>query len=284
MPLAHRRTFSYAPDVTINYRVYGRGPTPIVFIHGFAAALTTWLDIAPLFPEERFTLYLADLKGFGFSSKPSTGSYSVEEQAAIVTAFVRQLGLQQTVLVGHSLGGGIALMAQLNAEESGKGLASRLVLIDCAAYFQRLPRFMRYLRIPLLGRLFMGIIPVRRLVGLTLDKVFHDKSAITPERIERYEKCFARSGMARVLVQSVQELRPERYGDIAGRYGELKVPTLIIWGREDRIVRLEQGERLHGAIGGSTLAVIGSCGHNPHEERPQETFDAIMEFLEKSER
>lgn len=277
-----RLTFAFAPDCAISYRVEGRGPVPVVFIHGFAAALTTWNDITPLFPPERFTLHLLDLKGFGFSSKPRRGSYSVEEQAEMVLAFMEARRIEGAVLVGHSLGGGIALLALLTAMDRGKaGLVSRLVLIDAAAYPQRPPLLMRLLRLPLLPRIGMALLPVRLIVIFTLRRVFHDHRAITPERVRRYETCFGRRGIARVLIRSARALTPESYGEVAARYREVGVPTLIVWGREDRIVDFAQGMRLQAEIPGARLAVIEGCGHNPHEERPRETWEVIGGFLEE---
>lgn len=283
--LHERLTFSYAPGVDISYRIVGHGPVPVVFIHGFAAALTTWDDIVPLFPPERFTLHLLDLKGFGFSSKPRTGSYSIEEQAAVTAAFLKARGLARVILAGHSLGGAIALLVTIQGRDRGDAdLVSRLILIAPSAYPQKLPRLMGWLRIRLLSRIGMALIPVRTIVRYTLSRVFHDTSAITPERIRRYEGCFGRRGMAGVLIRSARAIEPESYGTITARYGEIDVPTLIIWGNEDRIVRIGQGKRLVGEMPDARLAVIGGCGHNPHEERPRETFGAIMEFLGNEER
>lgn len=282
--MGDRLTFTHAPGVDISYRVAGHGPVPVVLIHGFAAALTTWDDLAPLLPPERFTLHLLDLKGFGFSSKPRTGSYSVQEQAAVTTAFLKARGLSRVVLVGHSLGGAIALLVTLQARDRGEtDLVSRLILISPSAYPQKLPRLMGLLTIPLLARAGMAIIPVRTIVRHTLARVFHDKGAITPERIRRYESCFGRRGMAGVLIRSARSIDPDSYGAITARYREIDVPTLIVWGREDRIVRIGQGKRLAGEMPAARLAVIEGCGHNPHEERPRETVAAILEFLGRRE-
>src|SRR5512141_2884929 len=95
---AARHIFHYSDAVLINFEVHGHGGTPIIFLHGFAAALTTWCDITPLFPPEFATLYLLDLKGFGFSSKPRDRRYTVEEQAAIMIAFLEHEGLSGVVL------------------------------------------------------------------------------------------------------------------------------------------------------------------------------------------
>lgn len=279
MPAVDRH-FTYSPGTVIRYQVRGAGPEPLVFVHGFAAALTTWEDIAPLFPPERFTLYLIDLKGFGFSSKPRRGSYAPEEQAAILLAFMEAMAIDGATLVGHSLGGGIALLALLRAADEGREhLISRLILIDAAAYHQRLPRFMRLLRIPLISRLGMALVPLRTIVLSSLRAVFHDRCAITPERIERYEACFGRRGMPRVLIRTVRAIARDSYRHAAIRFCGIRIPTLIVWGSEDRIVRIEHGRRLQGEIPGARLAVIGECGHNPHEERPKETFDVMMDFI-----
>jgi pimeloyl-ACP methyl ester carboxylesterase len=275
-----QQTFHFSPNVAINYRVQGHGPTVLVFLHGFAAALTTWDDLAPLFPAERFTLYLLDLKGFGFSSKPRDRRYRPEDQAAVVAAFLEAQRLRDVVLVGHSLGGGIALLACLRTATERIG---RLILIDCTAYPQRLPRLFHILRTPLLNRLLLRVVPLRTIVRHTLSHVYHDPASMTPERIERYATCFGRKGIASVFIATVRELHPRAYADIIARYPTIAVPTLIIWGEEDRIIAPRLGERLAGAIPGARLVTVPACGHNPHEERASETFAAIAAFLDGRE-
>lgn len=280
--LSPSRYLELSPGTRIHYRTAGRGPTAMVFLHGFAAALSTWEELVPWLPEEQFTLYLLDLKGFGHSAKPRHGSYAVEEQAAVVAACIAALGLQRVVLVGHSLGGGIALLVAIEALARGdQHRPAALILIDSAAYPQPLPRMMRWLRLPLVGRLALALIPVRRLVVLTLNKVYHDPAAVTAERIDRYEHCFGGRGMARVLIRSARAIEPERYREMTPHYRQIVLPTLIIWGANDRIVRSAQGQRLAGDIPGAQLTVLERCGHNPHEERARETAAAIVAFCDK---
>jgi pimeloyl-ACP methyl ester carboxylesterase len=281
---APRHTFRYSEAVSINYEVHGRGKTQLVFLHGFAAALTTWHDIVPFFPPERYTLYLLDLKGFGYSSKPADGRYTVEEQAAIVTAFLKDRGLLGVVLVGHSLGGGIALLVYLSLRERiDARVIGRLVLIGCAAYPQRLPPIMSLLRVPLLGWGILHLLPLPFMVRFTLRQLFHNRQAITPERVARYVAVYHGKGIGRVFIESCRQLTPDRYAALTDSYRRVAIPTLIIWGSDDRIINVGHGIRLSGEIPGARLVVIKQCGHNPHEERPAETHAAILNFLEGSE-
>jgi pimeloyl-ACP methyl ester carboxylesterase len=260
--------------------MHGRGALPMVFLHGFAAALTTWHDIIPFFPPESATLYLVDLKGFGFSSKPDDDQYSLEEQAAIITAFLEHEALAGVVLVGHSLGGGIALLSYFAARNTGKEhLISRLILIACTAYPQQLLPIMRLLRNRFLGWGILHLLPLRLMVYYSLKRAVHDRRALTRERIARYMTCFGREGIFHVFSETCRQLVPERYTDLTRHYSEITVPTLIIWGKADRFISPACGERLHNDIPCSRLLFITGCGHIPQEEHPAETYAAISDFL-----
>ena len=274
------RTFYYSGNIPIHYQVLGNGPVPLIFLHGFAASHTTWHDIIPFFPADRFRIFLLDMKGFGLSAKPRDSAYSIEEQAVMVRSFIREQGFSSVILIGHSLGGGVALRACMQMQtEKDPFTVERLILIDCAAYPQRLPKFFRRLRIPIVGPLLFRLIPVRIMVRRAMGMVFYDASAITPDRFERYQRYFRGRGLAYTLRATIRCIDPEAYVNIGEQYRELAVPTLIIWGEEDRIVKLKYGRMLHEDLPGSRLKIIERCGHNPHEERPAETFAAMEAFL-----
>ncbi len=276
-----RRTFHYSAAIRVNYEVAGHGATPVVFLHGFAASLITWHDIRGLFPPERFRLYLLDLKGFGFSTRPRDGRYAPEDQAAVVTAFLEAEGLRHVVLIGHSLGGGIALLAYFQSQAVQPDLVDRLVLIASAAYPQRLPFIMCLLRYRCLGWCILHLLPLRFMVVYTLEHIMANRWAITPARIERYLGCFNPTGIAYVFIETCRRLIPEKYANLAAAIRGIAIPTLIVWGKQDRIISPRLGKCLHDNIRGSRLVVIDDCGHIPHEERPQETWAAIEKFLER---
>jgi pimeloyl-ACP methyl ester carboxylesterase len=274
------RFFNYRGGISIHYQAGGHGPLPLIFLHGFAASHTTWQDIIPFFPADRFRIFLLDMKGFGLSAKPRDGAYAIEDQAAMVRAFIREQGFPSVILIGHSLGGGVALRACMQMQSEGDSFTVKsLILIDSAAYPQRLPKFFRRLKIPLLGPLLIRMIPVRMMVRKTLSQIFFDASAVTPERFERYARYFRGKGIPYAMRATVKCIDPDAYLHIGERYRDIKIPTLIIWGEEDRIVKLKHGFRLHEDLTNSRLKILGKCGHNPHEERPEETFAAMEAFL-----
>lgn len=261
------------------FQVEGTGPVPVVLLHGYAASIATWHDLRRLIPPDRYTTYLLDLKGFGFSAKPKDDRYSPVDQAALVAGFLEAMGLTHVVLVGHSLGGGIALLTAIRLRNRDSGRVARLVLVDAATYRHTLPPIMRLLARPLAGTLLLTLVPTRTIVRHVLRACFHNQAGITPARIERYARGFSRHGICHAFGESVRRIIPPDYDRLVAAYGNLGVPTLIVWGRNDRITPLAMGERLARELPGACLAVIDACGHNPHEERPAETWQAIGGFL-----
>ena len=273
-------TFDYSDKIQINYEIHGNGNSTIVFLHGFGASVETWRDIqSPLSKGNR--LIFLDLKGFGLSSKPDDGKYSLEDQAEIVYAFLKAHHLHDITLVGHSYGGAVALFTYLK-DRSGHahGIIRRLVFIDAAAYVQEFPFFIDILRKPVINWVVMNLIPTQLVVSFTLHYLFHDKSKLSEERITRYTESFNKPGSYNSFVECARQIVPANPDSITALIKTIAVPTLIIWGANDPAIPLEEGQRLHQDIQNSKLVIIPNCGHIPHEESPEESVDAILNFLE----
>jgi len=272
--------FNYVNGIRIHYKTGGNGHHTLLFLHGFATSHTTWDEIVPLIPEDRFRIILMDMKGFGLSDKPRDGAYSIEEQSRLVRAFISWKALESVTVIGHSLGGGVALNAFLQLREEKETTAIKsIVVMDCAAYPQRLPKFFRRLKMPVIGPLMIRIIPARIMVQRTMEKVFYDQSAITSERFERYIRYFRGKGLAYTMRATVKCIHPENYTNIGEEYRKISIPVQIIWGENDLVVKPKIGIRLHEDMPGSRLTIIERCGHNPHEEKPLETYAVMEEFL-----
>ncbi len=274
-----RHAFQFSPDVEINFEVAGTGALPLLLLHGFGASLEGWRDIQPHLART-FRLYLVDLKGSGLSSKPDDGAYSLKDQAEIVVSFIEHLHLDRFTLIGHSYGGAVALLAYLWLKDRRCAESVRsLVLIDAAAYLQKLPFFISFLRIPLLSRILVDIMPTRWQVRTSLRRAFCEPSKVTPERIERYARFLDLPGARNALLETARLVVPRDSADIMGRIPEITVPTLILWGENDPFIPVASAHRLRRDIAASRLEIIRECGHIPHEEKPSETAGRILDFL-----
>jgi pimeloyl-ACP methyl ester carboxylesterase len=261
----------------LHYETYGEG-TPIIFLHGLGGTLYTWRHLVrPLTPHYRLILF--DLKGAGKSPKPFDDKYSMFDQAELIYRFIRQNDMRDVALVGHSFGGGVALLVALKLSQQNPSRLSRLILIDTVSYPQKLPGVIRMLRMPLVGWLGLYLIPDKTKVQNMMESMYYDDSKINPADVEAYAAPLAFPGAKYALRQTARQIIPDNIDEIIGTYPRIKVPTLIIWGREDKIIPLENGIRLHHAISTSQLVVIERCGHDPPDERPKELMEVIREFL-----
>lgn len=264
----------------LRYRVCGNGPLPVILLHGLASRSECWSDIAPLFPPETYTLYLVDLLGSGGSSKPKHADYSIRAHSLRLLRFLEMESLAGVVLVGHSLGGAICLVASIEAMVTGKdALVAALVIMGGPGYLQRLPLIAEVFQRPLAGHLFVLLYSPAAWIRIGLRAAYYDQSLVDKEHIARYAPCYRERKAKRALVETCRSLLPADRDEIAARYRELRIPVLLLWGRHDQIVPLSQGSRLNAAIPGSRLEIIEQCGHNPQEEKPQETFRIIDGFI-----
>lgn len=273
-----RRTFEYTSDVRINYEVHGDGGQPALLIHGFGASLENWRDIQPRL-EPHLRMYLIDLKGFGLSSKPQDGCYSVEDQASVITSFIERQELTGVTLIGHSLGGAVAVMTYLKlAATHSPGRIRSLILIDSPATVQRLPFFVAALRVPLL-RYFVRLAPPRSIVRYVLRRISCNRRKITGKLVQRYAQFLKLPGSYRAMIATARQILPKDPTQISAGLGSIHAPTLIIQGERDRVIYRWQADLFKKLIPNSKLVVMPRCGHLPAEEWPEETAGEILSFL-----
>lgn len=278
-PSESKRTFAYTDQIQISYEVHGNGNTPIVFLHGFGASVETWRDVqSRLAPGNR--LFFLDLKGFGLSSKPDDSKYTLEDQAEVVLAFMKTQNLHDVTLVGHSYGGAVCLFTYLKDRSlHNGGSIRRLVLIDAAAYVQDFPFFIDILRRPVLNWMVMKLVPAHMQASLVLRRLFNDPTKLSEERISRHAEFLGQPGSYHSFVESAKQMVPANPDSMIALFKTIRVPTLILWGADDTAIPVELGRRLYRDIRASTLVIVPNCGHIPHEEAPEESLEAILDFL-----
>lgn len=250
-------------------------PEPLVLVHGTSASLHTWEGwVKTLTPGRRVISF--DLPGFGLTGPSAEADYRGDTYARFVLALMDRLQVQRFAIAGNSLGGEVAWRTAWLAPER----VTKLILVDAAGpdfKSDSTPLGFLVARVPLLNRVFDWVLP-RPMVVASLRNVYGDPSRVNDDLVDRYYQLALREGNRRALVQRLQQ---NRRGQDAQRIGELKQPTLILWGGRDRLVPPSVGRQFQQQIAGSTLIVFDDLGHVPHEEDPARTVVPVKDFLQR---
>ncbi|MEQ1816643.1 MAG: alpha/beta hydrolase [Nitrosomonas sp.] len=260
----------------------GKG-NPVLLIHGFGASSYSWRHIiAPL--AQKYRVITIDLKGFGESPKPRDDLYSVYEQARLVRNFILENDLQNVRIIGHSYGGGVALVTSIYLAASHPNLQNSLVLIDSIAYPQDLPDFVEVLATPVLGPLLIYTISNTIQVKSLLKKVYFNDALISQSAIDHYAGNLDKPNAKYATLTTARQMLPIDLQQFSNNYSSLTIPTLIIWSKDDEIVPLEIGERLHADLPNSRMVVIKDVGHAVQEEKPSLLLPHLQQFLDTGTR
>src|SRR5947199_4111022 len=246
----------------IHYVEAGSG-APLILIHGLADNVAVWDSVIPSLAA-KFRVIAFDQIGFGHSDKPLL-SYRVSTFVDFLDGFMTELKIERASLVGNSLGGWAAAAFALTHPER----VERLVLSDAAGYAALAKtmdsRALRALRVASRD-------DIRYLGPLAFhDKRFYqDVDAAFKERVTAGDSYT----VAQVLDSMIR-------GDDAldNKLQTLKQPTLVLWGREDKLIPLSFGEQFHREIVNSRLRIIDNCGHIPQLECPDQFVTAVLQFF-----
>ena len=264
---------------------FGLEPGPdidtFLLIHGYGGSTFSWRYWAPRLAEQGHVVMI-DLKGFGFAEKPDDGQYRPEDQAELVCQLIATRNLRKVTIVGHSLGGGIALLTALRLKDSGSARIERLVIVSGAAYKQRFPPFIQLAKWPILISFIFRMIGTHRIIRWVLRSMVHDPSAVTEMQVNGYAAPLQSEGAIRSLMETARQIGPPNLEQLVLRYPELTVPALLLWGKGDSVVPLAVGQQLVQALPDAHLHVLNACGHMPAEELPEESFAVLSSFLEGS--
>ncbi len=266
-----------APEAAILLHVetYGSGK-PVVLLHGFGASSYSFSRIIPAL-SKHYKVYAVDLKGFGDSPRPDDHRYSVYDQAVLVERFLNTHHLDHVIVIGHSYGGGVALSLAL----MDPARIDKMVLIDAAAYAQQLPKLIRWLQIPVVGPLAFYLLPASYEVEDSYRYAFYDDRKIPKDIIKVYTENLRKPGAKRVYLEASHVLIPEDIDCVSRYYRQIRIPTLILWGANDIVIRPSRAYRLHRDLRNSRLVIIPRCGHIPQEECPEAVVKALEKFMLK---
>jgi pimeloyl-ACP methyl ester carboxylesterase len=266
--------------LNVHYKQAGSGGTAILLLHGFGASTFSWRDVIQSLSALGTTLAY-DRPAFGLTDRPMPGEwsgrspYGLDAQVDQLIGLMDAKGIKRAVLVGNSAGGAVSVAAALQYPQR----VQALVLVDAAIYSGGgLPQWTKPLLATPQGRWY-GPLLARQIQesGMTLLRTaWHDPTKTSPAVIDGYRKPLQVPNWDRALWELTLAQAP---ANLAGRLSELKMPTLVITGDDDRVVPTEQSLRLAREIPGATLALLQFCGHVPQEECPEKFLPAVVAFI-----
>ena len=246
---------------------------PILLLHGTSASLHTWEGwVAALRGTRR--VITVDIPGFGLTGPAADGDYSIAAYVRFVGAVLDTLGVQRAVVGGNSLGGQIAWEAAVAYPDR----VSRLILVNAGGYAftpEDMPIGFAIARTPVINKFMEWTLP-RFMVEDSVHSVYGDPAKVDDALVDRYFELTLREGNRAALIERFRE---PLSGQSAALIPTIRVPTLVMWGGQDRLIPPAWAQRFHEDIAGSRLAMFDDLGHVPHEEDPARTVAAVQAFL-----
>jgi pimeloyl-ACP methyl ester carboxylesterase len=275
-------------DITLHghrvaYRMVGSGP-PILLIHGVTASSAVWEPVARRLAE-RYTVLAPDLLGHGASAKPR-GDYSMGAFASGIRDLSVALDIGSATIIGHSLGGGVAMQFSYQFPER----TQRLALVASGGLGADVHGLLRAatlpgaeLVIPLLAS--TRVLSAGRAFGRVLDRLGLQLGTDALEMARGH----ASLGDAETRAAFVQTLRAsidptgQRVRATDRLYLAEQLPVLIVWGARDRIIPLAHGAQAHELIPGSRFEVFDRAGHFPHLDEPDRFVATLEDWIATTE-
>jgi pimeloyl-ACP methyl ester carboxylesterase len=264
---------------SLNYLDAGAGPV-VVMLHGFGDSIYSWRWNIQAFVDADYRVLALDLPGMGLSGKPHDFAFTPSAMANAVAIFLNRLNIERAIFVGNSLGGNVALCLAIHYP----ALIDRLVMVDPACY----PLGLRQRVIT--SALRCGLVKkfVRLFIGPWIIKAaywqaFHNPRLIRPEMAAESSRFLELPDGPSNLLETAEQYFDEEYRRLHFRYHEIQAPSLLIWGRYDRVIPTRpNAKKLHKAIPRSRLVIMPDVGHAPHQEQPEAFNSLVISHLKGS--
>ena len=266
----------------IAYRTAGSGPV-LVLIRGIAGSSATWYEVLPALAE-RYCVVAPDLLGHGESAKPR-GDYSLGAYASGVRDLLGALGHERASVVGHSLGGGVAMQFAYQFPER----CERLVLVSSGGLGREVHPILRAAALPgaewVLPLLCAG--RVRHAVEGTARFLARVGLRAAPDIEEMWRGfCSLADADARLAfvhtVRTIIDVSGQRVSAADRLYLAAEVPVLLVWGEQDPMIPVAHARVAHQTIPGSRLTIFPAAGHFPHRDHPRRFVEVLLDFLQST--
>ena len=265
------------------YRIAGDGP-PVVLIHGMVNSSKHWEEVA-LRLADRYTVVAPDLLGHG-DSAAVRGDYSLGAHASSIRDLLTTIGIERATVVGHSLGGGIAMQFFYQFPQR----VERLALISSGGLGHEVSPMLRGAALP--GAATGIWLVANRRVRAALDRAGQrmrargSRKGVYLQAVARAMKPLEDAAARHAFVQtlrSVIDVRGQHVSAIDRLYLLGELPTLIVWGGRDNTIPMAHGLAAHELIPNSRFVTLPKAAHFPNLEDPQGLADALLDWLDNTE-
>ena len=264
------------------YRIAGSGP-PVVLIHGMLNSSSHWRSVALNLAGEH-TVIAPDLIGHGDSAAPR-GDYSLGAHAASIRDLLAAVGIERATLVGHSLGGGVAMQFFYQFPQR----VERLALVSSGGLGHDVSPMLRTAALPGMSTLLSMTIHARLLgavqeTGERLRRSGYDwgvyLQAIT-RALGPLQNAGAREAFLQTL-RAVIDVHGQRVSATDRLYLLESIPTMIVWGERDHTIPVSHGRRAHAGIPGSRFRTLAKAAHFPHLDDPDGLSEVLRSFIKET--
>ncbi|WP_270179176.1 alpha/beta fold hydrolase [Alkalihalobacillus sp. CinArs1] len=244
----------------------------LTLLHGFLSSTFSYRRLIPLL-SKHYTIVAVDLPPFGRSEKSSRFVHSYQNFAEVVIELLERLSIDETVMIGHSMGGQVALRAASIDED----LVKKNILLSSSGYLEKARQSLVYSSYLPFFSMYLKRWLSRKGAKGNLVNCVYDPNLIDEEMVDGYVQPFFHEGIFRSLVRMIRD----REGDLSQEeLRRIHTPSLLIWGEHDRVVPLQIGKRLAEDLPNSELIVYEKTGHLLPEEQPRSILRDIQKFIQ----
>lgn len=267
------------------YRIAGSGPA-ILLVHGIGDNSTTWNAVQAKLAQ-RFTVIAPDLLGHGQSDKPRA-DYSIAAYANGMRDLLSVLDIERVTIVGHSLGGGVAMQFAYQFPH----LVERLILVAAGGVTKDVNVVLRWVSLPIgseaLALLRLPLVSpaiqiIGRVLGAALGSTGLGRDLPNVLRIlDDLPEPTASAAFSRTL-RAVVDWRGQIVTMLDRCYLTEAIPVQIIWGTKDAVIPVRHAQMAHAAMPGSRLEIFEGSGHFPFHDDPARFIDVVQHFIDTTE-
>lgn len=262
--------FIEVKGMQVHCRDEGKG-TPLVLIHGTGASLHTW-DAWTKKLKNDYRVIRFDLPAFGLTGPEPNHDYRISVYVDFVYRLLQKKGIRRCHLAGNSLGGNISWRFAL----AHPAMVNKMILLDASGIPSNAKKLwvIQLAKTPVLNKVLRYATP-RMFFRKNLLEVYHDDSKVSPALVTQYYDLMLRDGNREAFIHRAKIVAEDKSDEIKN----IRAKTLIMWGKEDAWIPLEQAYVFKQKLPDNQLIVYPNTGHVPMEEIPEKTANDALKFL-----